>query len=119
MLSKAKAVFVPTTYLEPFGGTNVEAQLSGTPVLTTNFGAFPFTVEHGKTGFRCDTLNDFVQNAKKVGDLDYNYIRKQAIEKYAMKNVKHQFNKWFYDLYQVFRSATEPNTKGWHYIEKK
>ena len=118
LLSKAKAVIVATTYLEPFGGTNVEAQLSGTPVLTTNFGAFFDTVEQGKTGFRCDTLDDFVQNAKKVDSLDYKYIRDRAIEKYSMDSVKYEFDKWFKDLYQLYLSTTDKNIKGWHYISK-
>ena len=118
LLSKAKAVIVATTYLEPFGGTNVEAQLSGTPVLTTNFGAFFDTVEQGKTGFRCDTLDDFIQNAKKVDSLDYKYIRDRAIEKYSMDSVKYEFDKWFRDLYQLYLSTTDKNIKGWHYISK-
>ena len=34
LLRNAKAVLMPTYYLEPFGGVNVEAQLCGTPVIT-------------------------------------------------------------------------------------
>ena len=118
LLARAKAVFVPTIYLEAFGGVNVEAQLSGTPVLTTNFGVFPETVEHGKTGFCCDTLDDFVQAAKMVDGLDKNYIRERAVKKYAMENVVVQFEKWFEDLYQVYLSAVDPNVKGWHFIKE-
>jgi glycosyltransferase involved in cell wall biosynthesis len=115
LMGRARAVFVPTVYLEAFGGVNVEAQLCGTPVITTNFGVFPETVVQGVTGFRCDTLSDFVQAAKRVGELDPQAIRWHA-ERYLMDNVKHEFNKWFCDLHQLYLSAQDSSVKGWHYV---
>lgn len=115
LMGRAKAVFVPSVYLEAFGGVNVEAQLCGTPVITTNFGVFPETVIHGWTGFRCNTLNDFVEAARNVGCLNPQTIRAHAT-RYLMCNVKHEFQKWFDDLYQVYLS-TKGAAKGWHHIE--
>lgn len=115
LMSKAKACFIPTTYLEPFGGTNVESQLCGTPVLTTDFGAFLDTVIDGVTGFRCHTLNDFVQGAKLAPQLDPKVIRAHA-EKYLMDNMQWKLEDWMRELYQVYLSATIPNTKGWSYV---
>lgn len=117
LMGHARAVFVPTKYLEAFGGVAVEAQLCGTPVITTNFGVFPETVVHGVTGFRCDTLQDFVDAAQKVGGLDPQVIRNHA-ERYLMSNVKWEFQKWFSDLYQLYLSAQDDNVKGWHYLEE-
>lgn len=117
-LARAKGVFVPTLYLEAFGGVNVEAQLSGTPVITTNFGVFPETVIQGVTGFRCNTLQDFVDAARKVHELDPVVIRGHA-ERYLMDNVKLEFDKWFRDLYQVYLSARYPGIKGWSYVEEQ
>lgn len=114
LMGHAKAVFVPTLYLEAFGGVNVEAQLCGTPVITTNFGVFPETVLSDKTGFLCNTLQDFVNAARSVYTLDPHVIRKHA-ERYLMDNVKLEFERWFQDLYQLYRSAHEPNAKGWHH----
>lgn len=94
LLSNAKMVMVPSLYMEPFGGVNVEAQLSGTPVLATNWGAFPETIIDGKTGFLCHTNEEFIEKAKKVGDLDPKEIRRHA-ERYLMDNVKHEYNEWF------------------------
>lgn len=116
LMSKAKAVFVPTLYLEAFGGVNVEAQLCGTPVITTDFGVFPETVRHGVTGFRCNTLQDFVDAAKGSYNINPENVRKHA-ERYLMKNVRHEFEKWFQDLYQLYLSAQDSSVKGWHYLE--
>lgn len=117
LMGKARAVFVPTLYLEAFGGVNVEAQLCGTPAITTNFGVFPETVVNGVTGFRCDTLQDFVDAARDVDRLDPHAIRNHA-ERYLMDNVKWEFQKWFDDLHQLYLSAQDSNVKGWHHIEK-
>lgn len=100
LMSKAKAVFVPSLYVEPFGGVNVEAQLSGTPVLTTPFGAFPETVRDGVTGFICHTNDEFIEKAQRVGELDPKIIRKHA-ERYLMDNVKLEYQAWFDGIYKA------------------
>jgi len=113
LMGSARAVFVPTLYLEAFGGVNVEAQLCGTPVITTNFGCFESTVLDGITGYRCNTLQDFVDAARNVGKLDPRVIRRHA-ERYLMDNVKWEFQKWFDDLYALYESAMDSSKKGWH-----
>jgi FkbM family methyltransferase len=116
LMAHAIACFVPTEYLEIFGGTHVESRLSGTPVLTSNFGVFPGTVEDGVDGYKCDTLDDFVWNAKKCKELDPIIIRMRA-ERYLMDNVKWEYQKWFEDLYRLYLSATYPGIeKGWMHI---
>lgn len=116
LMGHARAVFVPTLYLEAFGGVNVEAQLCGTPAITTNFGAFPETVINGVTGYRCDTLQDFINAARAVGDLEPAEIRQHA-ERYLSSNVRFEFQKWFGDLRQLYLSARDLNVKGWHFYE--
>lgn len=115
-MGRARAVFVPTIYLEPFGAVNIEAQLCGTPVLTTNFGVFPETVIQWVTGFRCDTLQDFVDAAKQAHFLNPKVIRKHA-ERYLMDNVKWEYEKWFRELHQLYLSAKVPGVKAWSLIK--
>lgn len=123
LMAKAKATFVATEYLECFAGTHIESMLSGTPVITTDFGVFPGTVPdvlQGIVGIRCCTLNDFVKAAKQVQGFNkenYQEIRKYG-ERFLMDNVKWEFQKWFDDLYQVFLS-TDGKTPGWHFIDKR
>lgn len=83
LLSGAKAVLMPTQYIEPFGNVSAEAQLCGTPVISTDFGAFTESVEHGVTGFRCTSLGEFVQAIDLAGDLDRRAIRRRAERLYS------------------------------------
>lgn len=120
LMSKAIAVFAPTLYLECFAGVHVEAMLSGTPPITTNFGVYPGTIpdsENGKVGFRCNTLQDFVSAGKAAQKADPFYIRGYG-ERFLMDNVKLEFQKWFDDLYNTYESAADPTKKGWHRIGK-
>lgn len=115
LMGGARLVFVPTVYLEAFGGVNVEAQLCGTPVATTSYGVFPETVEDGKTGFLCSTMDDFIQAIEKSGDLDTAYIRKRA-ERYLTRNVRWEFNRWFDDIYDWHESTKTGQPIGFNRI---
>jgi len=102
LLQRAKAIFVPTVYVEPFGGTACEAQLVGTPAITTDFGAFTETIEHAKTGYRCHTLDQFIWAAKNVGKLDPKYIRDRAVSLWSMDRVRHMYDEYFHMLYDLW-----------------
>ena len=117
LMAHAKATFCATQYLEPFAGAHVESMLSGTPVITSDFGVFPGTVEDGVDGYRCHTLDDFVWAAKRIGELDPATIRRRT-ERYLMDNVKWEFQRWFEDLYDVYLSAGKGG-KGWHHVREQ
>jgi len=113
LMAHAKLSFAPTEYLEPFAGTHIEAMLSGTPVLTTDFGVFPQTVINGVNGYRCNTLRDFVDNAIKAETLKPEDIRASA-EQYLAENVAKLYCKWFDDLYAVWESTQDDKVLGWN-----
>lgn len=117
LMRHAKAVLMPTVYLEPFGGVNVEAQLCGTPVITSNSGAFPETVIQGVTGFRCDTFQQYVDAVSQVDTLDPKVIRKHA-ERYLMDNVKWEYQRWFDEMIEGFNRVKQGVKDPFFYIEK-
>lgn len=121
LMSEAIATFVPSVYLEPFAGVHIESMLSGTPPITTNFGVFPETIPdylNGRVGYRCNTLQDFVNSARlaRTMGVDVRFIREYA-ERFTMDRVALEYEKWFNDLYQLYRSATIDGEKGWHYLD--
>ena len=120
LMANATAMFVPTEYMEIFGGTHIEAMLSGTPPITTNFGVFPGTIPdcvNGTIGFRCNTLEDFVEAALKAKTVNHKKIREYG-ERYLMDNVKLEYQKWFEDLYHLYESAIDTTQPGWHWLPK-
>jgi glycosyltransferase involved in cell wall biosynthesis len=111
LYQNAIATFVPTIYVEPFGGVAVESQFAGTPAITTDWGAFTETVEHGKTGFRCRTLDHFIFAALNVHKLDPQYIHDRAVVNWSMDRVR-----WMYEEY--FQMLNDLWDNGWN-TEKK
>jgi glycosyltransferase involved in cell wall biosynthesis len=95
LMSGAQALWMPSLYVECFGNVAVEAQLCGTPVIATPFGAATETVEDGKTGFRCHTLKEFMAAADAVRDLDPHYIRDRAVSLYSTDTVAQKYQTHF------------------------
>jgi glycosyltransferase involved in cell wall biosynthesis len=95
LYGQAIATFVPTLYVEPFGTVAVESQMAGTPAITTDWGAFPETVEHGKTGFRCRTLDHFLFAARNAPTLDRGYIHRRAVANYSMDRIRWRYQEYF------------------------
>ena len=102
LMRDALACFAPTTYIEPFGAVAVEAQLCGTPAITTDWGAFPENVEEGVTGFRMRTLGDGVEAVYRAADLDAQAIRDRALERYSLDAIGPLYTRWFDQLLDLW-----------------
>jgi hypothetical protein len=105
LLGNAKAVLMPTYYLEPFGGVNVEAQLCGTPVITTDWGAFPETVLHGKTGYRCRTFEEFCWAVKNIWRIKPKHCHTWAVQNYSMERVGKMYEEYFQRVYGLYEDG--------------
>jgi glycosyltransferase involved in cell wall biosynthesis len=103
LLAGARAVLCPTQYIEPFGGVAVEAMLSGTPVISSPFGAFSETVADGLSGFRCHTLGQFVRAASDaLDDLDRKTVQEWASDRFTLAAVAPQYDRWLARLSTLY-----------------
>lgn len=102
LMAKAKAVFVQTQYIGPFEGVAVEAMLSGTPVITTDWGVFAETVIDGVNGYRTRTIGEAMWAAKEALKLDPKRIRDIAVERYSMDVLKYRYQDYFNQLLNLW-----------------
>lgn len=73
LMQNAKALLFPSMFHQPFAVVVIEALACGTPVITTNMGAMPEMIKHGKTGFLCKNYNELSQainNIKSISNID-------------------------------------------------
>lgn len=73
LMGGAKALLGLTYYVEPFGNMVIEANLCGTPVITTDWGAFPEIVRQDVTGYRARdfrTLLDAMERVNQINPID-------------------------------------------------
>lgn len=111
LVGGALACLVPTQYVEPFGGVAVEAQLYGTPAITTDWGAFTETVPNGLAGYRCHTLGEFVWAIRQAASLDRDAIRARAMALYTLDAVAPMYDRYF-------RRLADLAGQGWYTIRE-
>jgi len=109
LMSRAQALFIGSRYLEPFGGVQVEAWLSGTPVISPDWGAFAEFNRDNITGVRCRTMRDFVEALDTVQYLNPIQCRKHG-EQFSFDHVAPQYERYSRDLLDVYTG------KGWYEI---
>src|ERR1700761_5839990 len=83
LLGKAKALLHPINFNEPFGLSVAEAMLCGTPVIAFNKGAMPELIEHNKTGFLVNTIDEAVEAVKNLNTINRNDCHDWANSKFS------------------------------------
>jgi glycosyltransferase involved in cell wall biosynthesis len=77
LLARARCLWMPAQWDEPFGLPTIEALFSGTPVLGTRRGALPEIVTPA-VGVLRDTLDELILAGDKVTTLDPRACRERA-----------------------------------------
>lgn len=106
-MSQARGAFILSGYSEPFGGVQVECMLSGTPTITTDWGAFCENNVHGVTGYRCRTMAQILCAIRNIDRIDPHVCRQHA-SRFLLPAVAPLYETFFQMVLDVYRGD------GWY-----
>jgi len=108
LMSKAKAGFIASTYIEPFGGVQVEYHMSGTPVISSDWGAFTEVNPHGVTGYRGRTMGDFIWAINNIKNINPYTCAAWANANYSMSVIARKYEHYFQQVLDIYQG------NGWY-----
>jgi glycosyltransferase involved in cell wall biosynthesis len=91
LLCHAAALVFPIDWPEPFGMVMAEAMACGTPVIAFRRGSVPEVVDHGITGFVCDSVDDAVAAVARIPELSRARCRRVFEERFGAERMASEY----------------------------
>lgn len=87
LLRKAKGLLNTIDWPEPFGLVMIESLACGTPVIVRRCGSAPEVVEHGRSGFVCDSRQDFIRAIRQIDAIPRDSCRREFERRFTRRHM--------------------------------
>ncbi len=106
LLGAAAAMLLPIEWEEPFPVVLPESMLCGTPLIAFRRGGVPEGVDHGRTGFLCDTVDEMSALVARLPDIDRPAVRAEAERRFSDTAIAGEYERLYTQLHdRTVRSA--------------
>lgn len=100
----AKATLIPIQWEEPFGLVMTESMATGTPVIAFRRGSVPEVIEHGKTGYVVDSVDEMIDALKKINNIDRRECRRRVETNFSTELMVNRYEEEFLRLSSCFHN---------------
>ncbi len=90
-LGDARAMLHLINFDEPFGLSVIEAMACGTPVIANRRGSMLELIEHGRTGFLVDSVEEAVEAIHRVEEIDRRHCRQAVAERFTVDRMADEY----------------------------
>ena len=102
LLGQAAAMLMPIEWEEPFPVVLPESMLCGTPLIAFRRGGVPEGIDHGRTGFLCDTVDEMTALVSRLPEIDRAAVRAEAERRFSDGAIAGEYER----LYQRLAAAS-------------
>jgi glycosyltransferase involved in cell wall biosynthesis len=97
-LGRALALLMPIDWPEPFGLVMIEALACGTPVIAFGKGSVPEVVEHGRSGFIAESVQEAVEAVHRSTALSRSQCRAAVEERFSARRMAEEYVRIYREL---------------------
>ena len=98
LLGEAAAMLLPIEWEEPFPVVLPESMLCGTPLIAFRRGGVPEGIDHGRTGFLCETVDEMTALVARLPELDRGVVRAEAERRFSDSAVAGEYERLYQRL---------------------
>jgi glycosyltransferase involved in cell wall biosynthesis len=105
LFAGALATVMLGAWPEPFGLVAIESMATGTPVIARRAGALPETIEHGRSGFLVDDLQEAVLAVERSRGIDRRQVRQRALGRFSVERMVDDYERLYRELLGTARTT--------------